>query len=263
MFGLAGQNAQGIQGNAGSTGATRPTGQFATDYRGAITCNGLTCYNTGNFGNLTVNNEIVMSGNISSTVLWAGVKSTSRAYGVNQDMIALSCNGSATYQHLGTWTAPINGHFIKINNVHSQYFNVNTSMSQLGVPAANGPTLIDLTIVYNTSNYGTGSPGGEYICPAGNLKYYGYGWAISTHCTAMPYSVWVNSTNTQLNVTSQTFDFYVQTGPYVGCAMISAMTTDTWTPETGNGISSALPTTVLRLPLSSNMHSMNQVYLTR
>ena len=78
----------------------------------------------------------------------------------------------------------------------------------------------------------------------------------------MPYSLWVNSTNTQLNVTSQTFDFYVQTGPYVGCAMISAMTTDTWTPDLGNGIV-ALPSTAMRLPLASNLHSMNQTYLTR
>jgi hypothetical protein len=253
----------GYTGQTGSTGNTGPTGTFATDYRGAITCNGLTCYNTGNFGNLTVNNEIVMSGNIASTSLWAGVKSTSRAYGVNQDMIALSCNGNATYQHLGTWTAPINGHFININYLHAQYFNINNSVSRFGTVAANGPTLIDLTIIFNTSN---APPNNDYIQPQGNLKYFGYGYGISTHCTAMPYSVWVNSTNTQLNVTSQTFDFYVQTGPYVGCAMISEMTNDTWTPETGSGNNGgivSLPTTAMRLPLASNGHSMNQVYLTR
>ena len=153
-----------------------------------------------------MNNETVLLGPLRSSVLWGSVQTVAQSYCVQQSMSQISCNGNATYQHLGTWTAPINGHFIKINYVHAQYFNVNTSISQLGVLAANGPTHIDLTIIYNASN---GS--GEYINPAGNLKYYGYGWGISTHCTAMPYSVWVNSTNTQLNVLSQTFDFYVQT----------------------------------------------------
>ena len=120
-----------------------------------------------------------------------------------------------------------------------------------------------MTILFNTSNFGLGTPGGDYIQITGNQKYYGYGYAISTHCTAMPYSVWVSTPNTSLNPTSQTFDFFVQTGPYVGAAMVSVLTTDTWTPETGSGIVTTLPPYALQLPMSSNMHSMNQTYLTR
>ena len=79
----------------------------------------------------------------------------------------------------------------------------------------------------------------------------------------MPSSVWVSTPDATLSPTIQTFDFYVQTGPYVGCGMVSALTTDTWIPDTGNGIVTALPSYALQLPLSSNMHSMNQTYLTR
>ena len=151
-----------------------------------------------------------MNGAVRSTALWSGVQTTSRAYCVNQDLQQLSITGTTTYQHLGSWTAPINGHFIKINNLHAQYFNINASVSRFNSVLATGPTLIDLTIIFNTSN---APPNNDYIQPQGNLKYFGYGYGISTHCTAMPYGLWVNSTNTALNVTSQTFDFYVQLAP--------------------------------------------------
>ena len=117
----------------------------------------------------------------------------------------------------------------------------------------------DMNIVFNTSN------AGDYSQVSGlpNVKFYGYGYAISTHCTAMPYSVWVSTSNATLSPASQSFDFYVQTGPFVGCGMVSALTTDTWTPETGNGVVTTLPLYALQLQLSSSMHSMNQTYLTR
>ena len=192
-----------------------------------------------------------------------GVQSTALGYCVQQSMIQLSCNGNATIQHLGTWTAPINGHMLKLNYVACQYFNTNSSISQSGNPAATGPTVIDLTILFFTSN-----TSGEYcIIPGSNVKLYGYGYGISTHCTAMPYALYVSTTNTQLNPTSQTFDFYVTTGPFVGCAMISAMTTDTWTPEPGitnhGGIVDSVPSANLRLPIASNMTTMCQNYVTR
>ena len=82
--------------------------------------------------------------------------------------------------------------------------------------------------------------------------------------TILPFSsVEMKGSPGPLSPATQTYDFYVQTGPYTGCGMVSALTTDTWTPETGNGIVTALPSNPLRLPLSSNLHSMNQTYLTR
>ena len=125
------------------------------------------------------------------------------------NMIQLSLEGNVKYQHLGQWTAPVNGHFIKINYLHAQYFNVNASCSVAGVRVATGPTLIDMNIVFNTSN------SNDYIQVGGlpNVKFYGYGYAISTHCTAMPYSVWVSTVDSTLSPTIQTFDFYVQRGP--------------------------------------------------
>ena len=116
-----------------------------------------------------------------------------------------------------------------------------------------------MNIVFNTSN------SNDYIQVGGipNVKFYGYGHAISTHCAVMPSSVWVSTSNAALSPVSQTFDFYVQTGPFVGCGMVSALTTDTWTPNTGSGLVTALPLYSLQLPLSSNGHSMNQTYLTR
>ena len=79
----------------------------------------------------------------------------------------------------------------------------------------------------------------------------------------MPYAVYVSTQNTTLNATSASFDLFVNTGPFVGAAMVSVMTTDTWVPDGTDGRVSILPSPILRLPLSSNLHSMNQTYLTR
>ena len=114
-----------------------------------------------------------------------------------------------------------------------------------------------MTILFYTSN-----AAGSYISLPGAAKLYGYGYAISTHAVNCPSAVYVSTSNTALNVTSQTFDFYVLTGPAVGCVMISAMTTDTWVPDTSSGVST-LPTSNFQLKLASAMTSMCTNYVTR
>ena len=258
--GEVGLGAKGDPSNVpGPTGNTGPTGSFQTDYAGQLVAGQLSIANGANVSSLVVYHNAEVQGDVVSTSLWSGVQTVARQNSIPMSMFQLSVAGGITYQHLGQWTAPINGHFIKINYLHAQYFNVNVACSVAGVRSATGPTLIDMNIVFNTSN------SNDYIQVGGipNVKFYGYGYAISTHCTAMPYSVWVSTPNGALNPTSQSFDFYVQTGPYVGAGMVSALTTDTWTPETGSGISSTLPLYALQLPLASNMHSMNISYLTR
>ena len=108
---------------------------------------------------------------------------------------------------------------LKLNYVSCIYYNVDNTITQGGVAGALGPGIVDLTILFYTSN-----ASGSYILLPGGAKLYGYGYAISTHATNFPSAVYVSTSNTSLNPATQTFDLYVLTGPAVGCAMISAMT---------------------------------------
>ena len=146
---------------------------------------------------------------------------------------------------------------LKLNYVSCIYYNVDNAIAQAGVASLLGPGIVDLTILLYTSN-----ASGSYILVPGGAKLYGYGYSISTHATNFPSAVYVSTSNTALNPASHTFDFYVLTGSAVGSSMISAITTDTWVPDTTNGVTT-LPTSNLQLRVSSAMTSTCQNYVTR
>ena len=180
------------------------------------------------------------------------------ANGVNAAYPGSSVSGGLTYQRIGKFSAIPGGSVIKINYVHCIRFNVNDAITQNGLTLVKGPQLIDLCIYFYTSN------AGDYVQMTDGTKVQGYGWCTSTHVTNAPAAIYVKSTWTgdPTNSTDpRDFDFYVQTGPYVGSPIITAATSAVWTPNYRDGAGTVRPTNALRLPMASVMHSANANYV--
>jgi hypothetical protein len=85
---------------------------------------------------------------------------------------------------------------LKLNYVSCIYYNVDNAITQAGVAGSLGPGIVDLTILFYTSN-----AAGSYLSLPGAAKLYGYGYAISTHAVNFPSAVYVSTSNTALNPT--------------------------------------------------------------
>ena len=117
-----------MTGPTGATGPTGCTGSFQTDYRGLITASQINVSNTGIFGTLSCSgtgvfgSDLSVSGNLWGTNIWSGVQAVAKANCGIQSTPLSSVQGSVSYQHLGSWTAPINGHMLKLNYVSCIYY---------------------------------------------------------------------------------------------------------------------------------------------
>ena len=172
-----------------------------------------------------------------------------------------SCyQGTPSYYHLGTWTAPVGGHVLKLNYLSCVGFNINASVGIDGYPLPAGPQIVDLTIYFYTSN-GNGTTTGDAVLLGGRL--YGYGYAVSTHVTTNVQAVLVSSP--PATGPTQTFDFYVATGPWVGNAVLTAVTSQKWVADQSGAPVSIIPLTGrarLNLPICSAMTSLCKTYTT-
>jgi hypothetical protein len=91
------------------------------------------------------------------------------------------------------------------------------------------------------------------------------GWCTSTHVSRAPINVYVWSEYTGSASSNETrnYDFYVETGPFVGNPIITAATSGTWTPNYFDYAGTTRPTNACKLPMATVMHSMNANYVTR
>jgi hypothetical protein len=100
-----------------------------------LVCGNLTG-GTGSFQSLLVagtqsafHGNVSVGGTISGTGLWSGVATIAQSLALPQYAMASSYTSSSTYLHLGTWTAPIGGHVLKLNYLSCCGFNVNQAVS--------------------------------------------------------------------------------------------------------------------------------------
>ena len=63
----------------------------------------------------TFSGSLNIGGAVSSTQLWGGVATMATSLAVPQYAIGSSYNGNALMYRLGTWTAPLGGHVLKLN----------------------------------------------------------------------------------------------------------------------------------------------------
>ena len=86
------------------------------------------------------------------------------------------------------------------------------------------------------------------------------------HTQSFPLNVLVTTDYVGSNTSgeSQTFDFYVQTGPFMGNPIVTAATCGIWTPFTTDGDGSlTAPANSVRLPIASISNSLGTVFATR
>jgi hypothetical protein len=188
---------------------------------------------------------------------WSGFQQIALANGVNAAFPGNSWSGDVTYQHIGTFTAKPGGAVIKINYVHCIRFNVNDAISRQGISKPKGPQIQDLCTYFYTAN------NADHVLMPNGTKIQGYGYCTSTHVTDSPGGVYVKSTWTGDPASDEprVFDFYVQTGPFVGEPIITAATSGTWAPNYSDNTGTTRPTNALRLPMASVMHSANANYV--
>jgi hypothetical protein len=202
----------------------------------------------GNFGGIIV----------GGSEIWSGAQQIVVSNAVSSRYPGWSFSGSVTYQHIGTFTAPCGGVALKVNYMSCISFNVNASVSQAGLASSLGAQIVDLCIYFYTSN-------GDYVLLNNGAKLRGYGWCTSTHFTNFPLSVIVTTSYTGAanSSTPQTYDFYVQTGPFVGSPIVTAATSGTWATNTNDLSGSTTAPGGYSLPIASVMHSANRNYITR
>jgi len=255
--GPTGQRGDPGPASVGAQGPTGATGTFQTNYTGEVKAGKFTATSTvsapTHTGNVGYFNDFYFGG----VSVWSGMQQIALANGVNAAYPGNSLSGNITYQRIGKFTAVPGGAVIKINYVHCIRFNVNDAITQNGITQPKGPQIIDLCIYFYTSN------NGDYVQMPDGTKVQGYGWCTSTHVTNAPAAVYVKSayTGTAASTDPRDFDFYVETGPYVGNPIITAATSAFWTPNYLDGGGTARPTNALRLPMASVMHSSNANYL--
>ena len=189
----------------------------------SIQCQTLTG-GTGSFQSLTVGTQSIVSlgvGQIFGTGLWSGVAAIAQSLSLPQYAMASSYTSAQTYLHLGTWTAPIGGHVLKLNYLSCCGFNVNQAVSSTypGTITTYGPQIVDLNIYFYTSD------GSSHATLANGTPVFGYGYGVSTHVTAAPQGLWVAATR------DLQFDFYLLTGPMIGNPVLTAMTSQTWVTD--------------------------------
>ena len=174
--------------------------------------------------------------------------------------------GFYTYQRLGTWNTCQGGHVLKLSYLHCVGFGLSDCITGAGVVTNNGPQIVDFTIYFYSSS-------GKDPIVVGPSKFHGYGYAVSQHVTNYPLSVYVTTTyqgTPDINSHPQlTFDFYVQTGWFVGTPVVSVLTSagDTWTPDALTGeilqANQVVPTNAFRLGMGVNNQTFNRVATNR
>ena len=230
----------------------------------SISCSTLTG-GTGSFQSLRVAGtqsfvgSVSVGGAISGTGLWGGVAALTTALAVPQYAMGSMYQSTPSFYHLGTWTAPVGGHVLKLNFLSCVGFNINAAVDQSGYQLPTGPQIVDLTIYFYTSN-GNGVNTGDAVLLGGRL--YGYGYAVSTHVTTNVEYVLVSSP--PATGPTQTFDFYVATGPWVGNPVLTAVTSQTWVADqTGTPLTPPLTGRAhMTLPICSAMTSLCKTYTT-
>jgi len=234
--------------SADSTGVymNGPTAHIST-----ILCQTLTG-GTGSFQSLTVGTQSVVSlgvGQIVGTGLWSGVASIAQSLSLPQYAMASSYTSASTYLHLGTWTAPVGGHVLKLNYLSCCGFNVNQAVSSTypGTITTYGPQIVDLNIYFYTSD------GSSHATLANGTPVFGYGYGVSTHVTAAPQGLWVATTGNMV------FDFYLLTGPMIGNPVLTAMTSQTWVTDLASSAGS-FQNTWQRLKIASSCTSLCKNY---
>ena len=190
-------------------------------------------------------------GTVTGTGLWSGVATLSRNLALPQYAMASSYLTSQTVVHLGTWTAPVGGHVLKLNYLSCCGFNVNQAVSSTypGTITSYGPQIVDLDIYFYTSD------GVSHATLANGSPFYGYGYGVSTQVTATPQGIWVTMNQNMV------FDFYVYTGPMIGNPVLTAMTSQTWVTDLTSA-SGVLPANAQRLRIAANCTSMVKSYTT-
>ena len=231
----------------------------------SISCSTLTG-GTGSFQSLSVAatqsfvGSISVGGAVSGTGLWSGVAALTTALSVPQYAMGSMYQATPYFYHLGTWTAPVGGHVLKLNFLSCVGFNINAAVGTDGFLLPTGPQIVDLTIYFYTSN-GNGVNTGDAVLLGGRL--YGYGYAVSTHVTTNVEYVIVSSP--PATGPMQTFDFYVATGPWVGNPVLTAVTSQTWVTDQSATPILSPPLTGLAhmtLPICSAMTSLCKTYTT-
>ena len=119
--------------------------------------------------------------------------------------------------------------------------------------------MVDLCMYFYTSNPG------DHVQLPGGAKLCGYGWCTSTHVSRHPYNVYVLSqyTGPVSSNDPRDYEFFVETGPFVGNPIVTAATSGTWTPNYSDYAGTTKPTNACKLPMASAMHSANNNYVTR
>jgi len=217
----------------------------------SILCQTLTG-GTGSFQSLTVGTQSIVSlgvGQIVGTGLWSGVAAIAQSLSLPQYAMASSYTSASTYLHLGTWTAPVGGHVLKLNYLSCCGFNVNQAVSSTypGTITTYGPQIVDLNIYFYTSD------GSSHATLANGTPVFGYGYGVSTHVTAAPQGLWVTTTGNMV------FDFYLLTGPMIGNPVLTAMTSQTWVTDLTSSAGS-FQSNWQRLKIASSCTSMCKNY---
>jgi hypothetical protein len=174
-------------------------------------------------------------------------------------------SGNQQVYHLGAWTAPVGRHVHKLNFPSCVGFDMNAAVQSDGTMTARGPQIIDLTIYFYTSN-GNATVGDRVTTGSGQIR--GYGYAVSTHVTTDVYSVYVVQSSFNSTTLKATFDFYLVTGPFVGNPVLTAVTSQSWVPDTSGVGASNLTVLVpnlgskgfMRLPQCTAMTSLCRTY---
>ena len=222
-----------------------------TAHISSILCQTLTG-GTGSFQSLTVGTQSIVSlgvGQIFGTGLWSGVAAIAQSLSLPQYAMASSYTSASTYLHLGTWTAPVGGHVLKLNYLSCCGFNVNQAVSSTypGTITTYGPQIVDLNIYFYTSD------GSSHATLANGTPVFGYGYGVSTHVTAAPQGLWVTTTGNMV------FDFYLLTGPMIGNPVLTAMTSQTWVTDLASSAGS-FQTNWQRLKIASSCTSLCKNY---
>ena len=233
-------------GPAGSQGPTGATGAFQTQYSGTITATNLAANLSvtavqGSFGDV----------NIGGTEVWSGVNQLIANQSVTSTYLGFNGDGNVRVQHIGSFTAPQGGVALKLNYIYCMGFNFNDIITTAGV-SINASKIADLCIYFFTGN------AHDYV-QLGSTLMRGYGWCTSTHTTSFAQNVFVTTTYTgsATSNAAQTFDFYVQAGPFIGSPIVTAVTPGVWVPATNSAVGSlTAPANAVKLPIALLYNTM-------